>query len=203
MFTRINKLLLLTISLLIVSCASLVASAQDVTASITGFVTDTAGAAVSGASVTATNVATGEQRKTTADESGQYAIVGLPIGTYTVVVEQAGFKKYIQDKVVLHVNDKTAVNVELSPGNVSEVVTVTAGVSLVKTETHTVEGLLTGEQIREMPLNNRNFAQLTQGVPGVASTQGSTVSFGGLSTVAISINGSRTTAINWSIDGSR
>jgi hypothetical protein len=203
MVTRINKLLLLMISLLIVSCASLVASAQDVTASITGFVTDSAGAAVSGASVTATNVATGEQRKATADESGQYAIVGLPIGTYTVVVEQAGFKKYIQDKVVLHVNDKTAVNVELSPGNVSEVVTVTAGVSLVKTETHTVEGLLTGEQIREMPLNNRNFAQLTQGVAGVSSTQGSTVSFGGLSTVAISINGSRTTAINWSIDGSR
>src|SRR5438552_12881796 len=174
MFTRINKLLLLMISLLIISGASPVASAQDVTASITGFVTDTAGAAVSGASVTATNIATGEQRKATADDSGQYAIVGLPIGTYTVVVEQAGFKKYIQDRVVLHVNDKTAVNVELSPGNVSEVVTVTAGVSLVKTETHTVEGLLTGEQIREMPLNNRNFAQLTQGVAGVSSTQGST-----------------------------
>ena len=201
MLKRINKLLM--ISLLIVSCASLVASAQDVTASITGYVTDTAGAAISGAPVTATHVDTGEQRKTTTDESGQYSFLGLPIGTYTVVVEHAGFKKYVQDKVVLHVNDKTAVNVELSPGNVSETVTVSAGAPLVKTETHTVEGLITGEQIREMPLNNRNFAQLTQLVPGVSSTQGSTVSFGGLSTVAISINGGRTTAINWSIDGSR
>jgi hypothetical protein len=191
------------ILLLTVAGTPLITLAQDVTASITGFVTDTAGAAVKGAAVTATNIATGEQRKATTDDSGQYTIAGLPIGTYTVVVEQAGFKKYVQDNVVLHVNDKTPINVELAPGNVQEVVTVTAGPPLVKTETHTVEGLLTGEMIRELPLNNRNFAQLTQIVPGVSSTQGSTVSFGGLSTVAISINGGRTTAINWSIDGSR
>jgi carboxypeptidase family protein/TonB-dependent receptor-like protein len=191
------------ISLLVVTCASFVASAQDVTASITGFVTDTAGAVIAGAPVTATNIATGEQRKTTTDDSGQYTINALPIGTYTVAVEHPGFKKYVQENIVLHVNDKTAVNVKLEPGNVQETVTVTAGAAIVKTETHTLEGLLTGEMIRELPLNNRNFAQLTQLVPGVSSTQGSTVSFGGLSTVAISINGSRTTAINWSIDGSR
>ncbi len=203
MTIRVIKLLRLVMLLLILGGASLAASAQDVTASITGFVTDTAGAVVTHAAVTVTNSATGEQRKATTDDNGQYTIASLSIGTYTVVVEQTGFKKYIQENIVLHVNDKTPVNVQLEAGSVQETVMVSAGSSLVKTETHTVEGLLTGEMIRELPLNNRNFAQLTQGVPGVSSTQGSTVNFGGLSTVAISINGSRTTAINWSIDGSR
>src|SRR6185503_14484770 len=150
-----------------------------------------------------TNSATGEQRKVVTDDSGQYTLAQLPIGTYTVTVEQTGFKKHVRNNVELHVNDKTPINVDLEPGNVQEMVTITAGAPMVKTETHTVEGLMTGELIREMPLNNRNFAQLTQLVPGVSSTQGSTVGFGGLSTVAISINGGRTTAINWSIDGSR
>ena len=196
MTTRVIKLICLVMLLLTMGGASLAASAQDVTASITGFVTDTAGAVIPNAAVTVTNIATGEQRKATTDDNGQYTIAALPIGTYTVAVEQAGFKKYVQQNVILHVNDKTAVNVALEAGNVQETVTVSAGGSMVKTETHTVEGLLTGEMIRELPLNNRNFAQLTQLVPGVSSTQGSTVGFGGLSTVAISINGGRTTAIN-------
>jgi Carboxypeptidase regulatory-like domain/TonB-dependent Receptor Plug Domain len=203
MYSRIGRLALMVALLLAIGGASQGVFAQDVTASISGFVTDSSGAAVSGASVTVNNFATGEQRKTTTDENGQFRVPGLPIGTYTVFIEAKGFKKYVQENIVLHVNDKTPVNVALETGNVQESVTVTAGAPLVKTETHTVEGLLTGEQIREMPLNNRNFAQLTQVVPGVSSTQGSTVSFGGLSTVAISVNGGRTTAINWSIDGAR
>jgi hypothetical protein len=203
MFSRIGRLVLLVGLLLATGGASHGVFAQDVTASISGFVTDSARAAVSGASVTVINFATGEQRKTLTDDNGQYIVVGLPVGTYTVFIEQKGFKKYVQQNVVLHVNDKTPINVALETGNLQEAVTVTAGARLVKTETHTVEGLLTGEQIRELPLNNRNFTQLTQIVPGVSSVQPSTVGFGGLSIVAISVNGSRTTAINWSIDGAR
>src|SRR5215813_39189 len=203
MYSRIGRLVLMVALLLATGGASHGVFAQDVSATISGFVTDNAGAAVSGASVTVVNFATGEQRKTTTDESGQYTVPGLAIGTYTVFIEQKGFKKYVQENIVLHVNDKTPINAVLETGNVQESITVTAAAPLVKTETHTVEGLLTGEQIREMPLNNRNFAQLTQVVPGVSSTQGSTVGFGGLSTVAISVNGGRTTAINWSIDGAR
>src|SRR5262245_55611641 len=203
MYSRIVRLVLMVALLLATGGASHGVFAQDVTASISGFVTDSSGAAVSGASVTVVNFATGEQRKTNTDESGQYIVAGLPVGTYTVFIEQKGFKKYVQENIALHVNDKTPINVALEAGNVQESVTVTAGAPLVKTETHTVEGLLTGEQIRELPLNNRNFAQLTQVVPGVSSTQATTVGFGGLSTVSISINGGRTSAINWSIDGSR
>src|SRR5215813_4891712 len=203
MYSRIGRLVLMVALLLATGGASRGVFAQDVTATISGFVTDSAGAAVSGANVTVVNFATGEQRKTTTDESGQYTVPGLAIGTYTVFIEATGFKKYVQENIVLHVNDKTPINAALEAGNVQESITVTAAAPLVKTETHTVEGLLTGEQIREMPLNNRNFAQLTQVIPGVSSTQATTVGFGGLSTVAISINGGRTSAINWSIDGSR
>jgi len=179
------------------------ARAQDITATITGFVRDSSGAVISGATVVVTNKATGAERRATTGDQGEYTVALLLVGTYTVTVEQAGFKKFVMDNVALHVNDKIAINADLQPGNVQESVTVSGSVPLVKTEEHTVQGLVTGEQIRELPLNNRNFAQLTQIVPGVSSTTGSTLGFGGLTTISISINGSRTSSANWMVDGSR
>ena len=201
MSTKVSNLLCLTILLLAASGAS--ARAQDVSASITGFVRDSAGAVVAGATVTVVNGATGEQRVVTTDDSGQYTIAQLPIGTYTLTVEQTGFKKHVRNTIELHVNDKTPINVDLGPGNVRRDGDDYRRRANGEDRNAHGGGLITGEVIREMPLNNRNFAQLTQLVPGVSSTQASTVGFGGLSTVAISINGGRTTAINWSIDGSR
>src|SRR5262245_46576968 len=129
--------------------------AQDITATITGFVRDSSGAAVAGATVVATNNATQEARTAKTGGQGEYTSALLPVGSYTVTVEQQDFKKFVRDDVVLHVNDKIAINVDLVVGNIQELVTVTASAALVKTEEHTVAGLVTGEQIRELPLNNR------------------------------------------------
>jgi hypothetical protein len=179
------------------------ASAQEITGTITGFVRDSSGAVVPGAMVTVKNTATGQERKVTTGDAGEYAIPLLPIGPYTVMVEKSGFKKYLRENIVLHVNERLPVDVELQVGAIEETVTIIGAAPLVKTETHTVESLITGEMIRELPLNNRNFAQLTQIAPGVSSTQGSTLGFGGLTGISISINGGRTTAINFSLDGAR
>src|SRR5215831_14834659 len=199
----INRTLLCLALVLLGTGFAAAARAQDITGTITGFVRDSSGAMISGATVVVTNKATGEERRVTTGEQGEYTVALLLVGTYTVTVEQSGFKKFVMDNVALHVNDRIAINAELQTGNVQESVTVSGSVPLVKTEEHTVQGLVTGEQIRELPLNNRNFAQLTQIVPGVSSTTGSTLGFGGLTTISISINGSRTSSANWMVDGSR
>src|SRR5689334_21385455 len=103
------------------------ATAQEVTGSISGTVTDSKGGVVPNAKVTITN--TDQQvvvRTLTTDERGQYTAPLLPIGHYSVAVEIAGFKKLTQSGVVLNVNDKLAVNFTLEVGGVSETVSVEA-----------------------------------------------------------------------------
>lgn len=193
----------LLFGLLVLSLGLPTARAQDVTATIRGSVRDASGGALPGVTVVATNVATTVSQQTLTSGAGEYVLSLLPVGTYTLTVELPGFKKFVRENIVLHVNDNVQINAELQVGAPTETVLVTESVPLVQTETHQVEGLITGAQIRELPLNNRNFAQLTVLVPGVSSLQGSSIGFGGLASVSISINGNRTSAINWSVDGSR
>lgn len=182
---------------------SAVSFGQNIMSTLTGTVTDSSGAAVSGATVTIhddnknTDVST-----VTTDQTGVYTAPNLPFGTYTVTIKAPGFKAFVADKVVLHVGDRRTLDASLSVGQVTEQVMVTVSEAPVETSSASQSTTVTGTQVRELQLNNRNFIQLVSLQPGVSSTEPDTVGFGGISsTLAVSVNGNRTSANNWTVDG--
>ena len=176
--------------------------AQELTATLFGRVTDPTGAVVPGVEVVVKNMDTGFSRSVRTDAEGNYVATYLPIGRYQLTVEAPGFKRFVRENIVLSVNDRVALNVTLQLGEIQETVTVTAEEVLVQ-QSPTISGLVSGRQMTELPLNNRNFVQLTYLVPGVSSALPSQVGFGGLSVISISVSGSRTSGINWLVDGGR
>ncbi len=144
------------------------AFAQKITGTISGSVTDPSGAVVIDASVTVTNVETGLVRATTTNISGEFSAPDLPAGLYKVVVKQSNFKEFIADKVELHVASETKINAVLQLGNSNETVTVEANTIQVQTDDASLGEVVEGQQVRNLPLNSRNFVELTQLVPGVS-----------------------------------
>lgn len=197
---------LLYSALLVFACGlsltAVTASAQEVTGTITGRVADQNGAALSGARVTVTAPERGFERTYQTNEEGIYTAPLLPAGTYTVTIENQGFKRYVQQSVQVSVNDRRSIDATLETGEVTETVSVTGDAPLLQ-ESPTQQGLIDGTQVRQLPLNNRNFLQLATLSAGVTSALPSQIGFGGLSVVSLSINGGRTSAINYLVDGSR
>jgi hypothetical protein len=189
-------------SLLIVFAMCATMLAQETTGNIAGQVTDQNGGTISGAVVTMTDPARGFQRTYHTSEDGTFNATDLPASSYTMTVEMQGFKKYQQENFQVSVNDRRTLSIVLSPGEVTELVTVVADTPLVQ-DSPTQRGLISGEQIRELPLNTRNFVQLALLSAGVNSSNGSQIGSGALSVVQLSINGGRTSAINWLVDGAR
>src|SRR5215472_13856230 len=150
--------------------------AQAQTATITGTATDSSGGALAGASVQATNTGTGIAQSTTTDAQGRYAIAQLPVGTYNVQAALSGFKTLVHAGVVLSVGGTVVVDFSLPVGEISQTVSVEAGVSRVETETSEVSTLISPQQMRDLPLNGRNFLQLLTLAPGV-STIGAAANF--------------------------
>ncbi|HEY6329253.1 MAG TPA: carboxypeptidase regulatory-like domain-containing protein [Blastocatellia bacterium] len=173
------------------------------TGSISGTVRDTAGAVIPDAAVTVTNTATTQSVKATTDSVGGFSVPDLPVGIYDVAVEKTGFKKFVDQGVVLHLNDQLTVPVVLETGNVTETVNVTAQATLVEEEGSQLDTVITGEMVRELPNVNRNFIALSQLAPGVSSSSAAIMGFGGLSSSSLSANGGRPTQMNYSIDGTR
>src|SRR5467141_4861914 len=188
-------------------CAAIV-SAQEITGSIVGTVTDSKGGVVPNAKVTITNT---DQlvvvRTLTTDDRGEYAAPLLPVGRYSVTAEIAGFKKVTQSGVVLNVNDKLAVNFNLEVGMVSESVTVEANSLRVELQSVTATGLINGTQLRELSLNSRNYAALVLLVPGASDSGNADQIFPGATApigtnvMSFQINGNRREENNWQVDG--
>jgi Carboxypeptidase regulatory-like domain/TonB-dependent Receptor Plug Domain len=193
------KLLGLSVAVVLLS---LVCLGQNITASLTGTVSDQSGAVVSGASVTLHNDDTNSDVITVkTDSSGLYTASELPLGTYTVTVQAPGFKKFVVSGVVLHVGEQRTLNTKLSVGGVAEEVTVTASTVPIQTASAAQDTTITGTQIRELQLNNRNFEQLLMLEPGVANGLPDEVGFGIENTTSVSVNGARSSANNWTVDG--
>jgi hypothetical protein len=150
------------------------AFAQKITGAISGTVTDTTGAAVPGATVTITNTATNKVYTVTTDSQGGYTVPELPESTYTVDVKAPNFKESVTKNVVVHVATTTNVNAQLELGSVSESVTVQANAIQVQTDSASLGEIVDGQQVRELPLNGRNFVELTQLQPGVSAANGFT-----------------------------
>ena len=161
---------LLILALAILFCFSATALAQDINGNISGTVKDTAGAAVKGAAVTVTDV--GQKlvvRTTVSDDDGNFSAPNLPATLYDVTIEAPGFKKTIQTKVKVDVGKTYSLDVALEAGNIAEVVTVEAIPLAVQLTTPTASTVVSGDQVRELSLNNRNWVQLVALAPGVSN----------------------------------
>ncbi len=171
------------------------------TGALTGTVTDPSGAVVVGATVTATNAATGAERTTTTDSSGSYKLSLLPPGNYRVKFSSQGFKTTETPGVVVSVTETAVLNPRLELGSQSEQVTVEATAVTIQTENATNGGLVTSQEVTTLPLVNRNYTQIINLSPGVVANVSSASSVGN-GTQDVASNGSRQNQNNYSMDGS-
>jgi len=140
--------------------------AQRTSGQMTGTVLDPNGAAVVGATVTVTQTGTNLQRVAITNEDGTFVITDLPNGIYRVGVKGSGFKESVSPNVTVSVATVTRQDFKLEVGEVGEIVTIQSSDIQVETQTGAVGEVISGQQVRELPLNGRSFVQLTQLVPG-------------------------------------
>ena len=134
---------------------------------IAGKVTDASGAVVPGAVVTITNKATGVVVSTPVDSAGQYQVLTLIPGKYAVRASANGFETALRDDIEVHVQDHLGVDFELKVGSVKQEITVSTGEPILQTESADVGGIVNAEQIVDLPLNGRRYADLALLEPGV------------------------------------
>jgi len=177
---------------------------QEVTASITGTVTDPSGAAVTGAAVTATSQERGQSYTVVSNDSGLYRIAQLPVGTYSLKVEKSGFSSVSHPAFVLALNQVARVDVAMKLGQASETVEVTSAAPILETDVTQVDTIINANTNDNLPLASRNYVQLTLLAPGAVSTDPSsfnngnnTGGYGGRPL----INGNREQANNFLLDG--
>jgi outer membrane receptor protein involved in Fe transport len=177
---------------------------QEVTASITGEITDQSGAAVAGAKVTATSEERGVTYTAITNESGLYRIAQLPVGTYGLKIEKAGFAVASHPPFILTLNQVARVDTTMKVGQASETVEVTGAAPVMETETTQVDTVMNAATNDNLPLASRNYVQLTLLAPGSVSTDPSsfnngnnTGGYGGRPL----INGNREQANNFLLDG--
>src|SRR5262245_22834317 len=177
------------------------------TGSLFGAITDAQAARVPGAHVTITNPATGLSRTATTDASGGYVFTLLPVGNYSLAVEQSGFRKFERRGIVVQANENVRVDVGLEVGNVQETVTVEALASAVDTRAANLNHTVDSKRVIELPLNGRNPADLVLLAPGVASGAGNNNGDVGSSNwrprgqKEITVNGSRNNNLRYTLDG--
>ncbi len=158
---------LLVFALLLISSGRLMAS---VTASISGTVTDPSGAIVPHCTVTATSAETGVSTTQTTNAQGFYSFPSLALGTYSIKVEQAGFKAYTETGLVLDVNTALVVDVKLQIGQSTEQVQVSAEALHVDTESTQMGEVITAKAMTDVPLVTRSYTDLLALQPGVVPT---------------------------------
>ena len=172
--------------------------AQAPTGDIAGTVFDESGAVVPSATVTAVNKETGLSRTFTTGPSGAFSATSLPSGVYEVKAEAAGFRTLLRQATV-ETGTVTTVDMHLQVGATTDVVTVEAVTPLVEYERHTIDGVVTRQQIQQLPLNGRSFLQLAFLEPGVTVSAGAQGQYNRAFDVSILGGDSGTTRIT--VDG--
>jgi hypothetical protein len=165
---------------------------QTTFATITGSVTDASGAAVAGAVVSAVHGSTNAQTTAVTNEAGIYTLAQLREGQYVVRVKSPGFKEFVAQNVELIARDYRRLDMQLEVGTVETSVEVSAGATLIETETARIADTKTAEMLKSIPLNTRGIWAFLSLSPGVLQAgTGSTIRFAG----------SRGNQSNWAIDG--
>ena len=188
----------------VVLCAA-AASAQTVTGTITGTISDPSGAVVPGSHVTAHNMDTGVDSSAETNSAGLYRIEFLPIGRYEVVVTANGFGAETIPAFSLESLQTATFNVKLVVGGSDTTVDVSEAAPILDTNDATLSGTFTANTIQNFPLNGLDFSALTLYVPGSVSTAGT----GGTTSIerstyytdSVNVNGNRAQANNYTLDG--
>jgi len=149
------------------------AFAQAGSATLTGIIQDQSGAALPGAAVEVTGLETNLSRSAVTTRAGVYAFAGLPSATYRVGVMLAGFRPVIRDAVQLQTGQTMRLDIELVVGNVSETLTVTGALPILRAESSSLGQVVDHDKIVQLPLNGRSFIALASLAPGVAVPPGS------------------------------
>lgn len=151
-------------------CLVGLAAAQDFRAIITGRISDTSGASVPAARVTATNVESGVATFGVSNDSGTYIINALPPGRYTLSAELTGFKRFVREGLTLEVQGRPQIDITLEAGDIQSTVSVTSEAPLLETSSANRGGVITGRTLVDLPLNGRNAFALAALEPGVNFT---------------------------------
>ena len=134
---------------------------------IAGRILDASGAVVPSAKVTITNKATGVEANTSVDSDGEYQVLALIPGTYSVKASAAGFDSVLRDDIHLHVQDHLSINFSLKVGSVNTQIVVTGGESILETQSADIGSVVNEQHINDLPLNGRRYADLALLEPGV------------------------------------
>jgi hypothetical protein len=156
--------------------AGVSARAQTITATVGGVVTDTSGAVVPKAKVTATNTSTGFSRSDVSSDTGEYRISLLPVGDYTVTAELTGFQKQVK-KVTLQIGQVATLDFVLAVGEVTQKAVVEAEAEVLEPTRTQISTVITRQQIKDLPVNGRQFIDFALLAPAVQigdTTSGST-----------------------------
>src|ERR1700756_406664 len=162
-----SRIALSTMAVVCLACGLVFAG---VTASISGTVKDSTGAVLVGASVTATNIATGVVQTVYSNSEGAYTLPALPPGKYDLEVRQKGFKAFKDKNIALSVNDVLTVDAVLPVGDVAESVTVLADTLHAETISTQLGEVIKDREMTSVPLNGRSYTDLLALQPGVGNT---------------------------------
>ncbi|HEX7796873.1 MAG TPA: carboxypeptidase regulatory-like domain-containing protein, partial [Vicinamibacterales bacterium] len=175
--------------------------AQFETASVVGTVHDSTGAVVPGATVTLTSIDTGVSASRTTNDSGLYEFVTVKAGLYIVTAEKEGFSSALVDNLQVQVGARQRVDLGLEVGRVSERIQVTASSPLIEHDSSQRGQVVTGDQIRQLALNGREYSALALMSPGVRQSALNKSTNGTPREGAFNVNGLRSTFNNFLIDG--
>ena len=173
---------------------------QTITGTILGAVRDSSGGVLPGVEVIVQNGDTNISKHFTTDQTGNYLVPLLKPGKYRVTASAAGFKTSVQEGVVLQVEQQARVDITLEIGQIDQKVEVVSYASVISTDSASVGQVIDNRRVRELPLNGRNFIQLTYVAPGAVrgvGTNADIVGQGG----SVSVNGGRVQNNNFMIDG--
>src|SRR5262249_10772205 len=179
------------------------ASSQINTASLTGLVTDPAGAAAAGSTVVARNKSTNVEQRVTANSSGYYTFSSLPVGVYEVSVEATGFKRAINDNVILDVGEKAGVGCKVEVGALAESVVIKAEAGLLNTQEAAPGAVIENRLVGGLPLSARNWDDLLLLVAGVQGDRYTEQSGGTATgrTGGVNVHGVRSLQNDFILDG--
>src|SRR5215510_3944290 len=180
--------------------------AQTPSGEISGVVYDPNGSVVVGVKVTLTNAATNAVREVVTNESGLYAIPAIPPGVYTLKVEKTGFRAIERKNIEVLVGSSNRIDLNLELGEVTNVVEITGGAPLLQSENASIGTFIENRSIVELPLNGRNYLQLTSLIPGAttngpSSSQGKQRMGGQRNGFALNVSGQRIHFNHYSLDG--
>jgi outer membrane receptor protein involved in Fe transport len=192
----VRSLFLMASSVFALLSASPLAWGQAATGRAFGTVTDQQHAAVPGANVTVTNEATQVFKTTTTNDEGYFEVLDLPIGTYAVTIEHAGFTKYVTTGNKLLINESLKFEITLKIGMPTQIVTVESQATQVETQNPTIGQSVTSRPIVDLPLNGRNVLDLALLQPGVTATDPDNGGAGN-----VNIAGGRSDSVTYLLDG--